>query len=136
MNRRPPIVVTSQDHDHLIRLLETHASRRDADACAALETELERAQVLAPDEVPGDVVTMYSTVRFREADGAAQEIQLVYPHGADPAQGRVSILAPVASALLGLSAGESIDWPFPDGRTRRLHVDAVCHQPAPEGSHA
>ena len=129
MSQRPSIVVTSQDHDRLTRLLETHASRRDADACAALESELERARVVAPGEIPTDVVTMHSTVRFREADGPAQEISLVYPHSADPSLGQVSILAPVASALLGLSAGESIDWPFPDGRTRRLHVDAVCQQP-------
>lgn len=125
MSNRRPIVLTSEDHDNLTRLLETHARRRDAGACAALEGELERARIVAPAEVPSDVVTMNSTVRFRDADGPPQEIHLVYPHGADPARGHVSILAPVASALLGLAVGDSIDWPFPDGRTRRLHVDAV-----------
>lgn len=134
MTTTRPIIVTRRDHDRLTRLLETHASRRDAAAAAALEEELTRARIVEPAEVPSDVVTMHSAVRFcDEAAGTTHEVQLVYPHGADAARGRVSILAPVGSALLGLAAGEAIDWRFPDGRTRRLRVDAVTYQPEAAG---
>lgn len=131
----PPeaIVLSRADHDRLARLLETHASRRDAEARAALEAELARARVVEPAEVPADVVTMHSAVRFVDDSGAESEIHLVYPHAADPARGRVSILAPVASALLGLRVGQAITWPFPDGRARRLRVTAVTWQPEAAG---
>lgn len=134
MNDARPILITRQDHERLTHLLEGYAGKRDAAARAALEEELARARIVEPDEMPPDVVTMNSAVRFRDADaGVEHEIRLVYPHGADPAQGRISILAPVGSALLGLSVGQSIDWPFPDGRTRQLCVEAVPYQPEAAG---
>ena len=134
MSEPRPIVITRLDHERLTRLLETHASRRDAAACAALEEELSRGRVVEAQEVPSDVVTMNSVVRFAPADGGAEEeVRLVYPHDADAAHGRVSILAPLGSALLGLAVGECIDWAFPGGRTRRLRVAAVPYQPEAAG---
>lgn len=128
------IVITRPDHERLTRLLETHASRRDAGACAALEEELSRGRIVEPEDVPADVVTMNSVVRFAAADdGAEEEVRLVYPHDAAAAEGRVSILAPLGSALLGLSVGQCIDWPFPGRRTRRLRVAAVPYQPEAAG---
>ncbi|HLS87061.1 MAG TPA: nucleoside diphosphate kinase regulator [Burkholderiales bacterium] len=91
-----------------------------------LRGELERAIVVSDEAMPSDVVTMYSRVVYvDERTGAEREVVLVYPSQADAAAGRVSVLAPVGTALLGLSAGQSIEWPFPDGSVRRLHVKAV-----------
>jgi regulator of nucleoside diphosphate kinase len=99
-------------------------------ASTTLVTELERAQVVPWELLPHDVVTMNARVLFQdESTGGRREITIVYPQDADASEGRISVLAPVGTALLGLSAGQSIEWPFPDGRTRRLRVIEVLYQP-------
>ena len=84
---------------------------------------------MPPGEVPADVVAMHSHVEYRdEATGAVRWVELVYPHEADIAQGRVSVLTPVGTGLLGLTAGRTILWPTQDGRERRLTVLRVSRQ--------
>jgi len=99
-------------------------------ACAPLRRELERAMVVSSALVPADVATMNSRVRYTdEKDGASRTVSLVYPIEADVAKGKVSVLAPVGTALLGLSEGQSIEWHFPDGSRRRLKLEKVLFQP-------
>lgn len=113
---RPPIQVSETDADRLFLLLE-HAP---ADA-GGLRQELERAQVRA--KVPDTVVAMNSTVEFLDdAHGATRTVQLVYPKEADIAANKVSVLSPVGAGLIGLKAGQSIQWPDRDGRLRALRV--------------
>ncbi|MEO8303053.1 MAG: nucleoside diphosphate kinase regulator [Betaproteobacteria bacterium] len=95
-----------------------------------LRAELERAIVVSPEAMPPDVVTMHSQVRYLdETAGVCRQIQIVYPEDADVGQGKVSVLAPVGAALLGLEVGQAIDWNFPAGETRRLRVEEVLYQP-------
>lgn len=61
--------------------------------------------------------------------GRPRQITLCEPRDADPSQGRISILAPVGTALLGLGVGDSIDWPLPNGRTGTFRIAAVSRQP-------
>jgi regulator of nucleoside diphosphate kinase len=85
--------------------------------------ELARARIVAAGEVDPRTVTMNSSVRLvDEVSGEVQSIELVYPHLADGAAGRISVLAPMGSALLGLSVGQAIDWQVPGGRRLRLKV--------------
>lgn len=129
------IVVTEPDLTRLSQLLRAQP-RRNAPACEALEDELGRADVVASDEIAADVVTMNSRARFVDEDlGEELELTLVYPREADVAHGRVSVLAPVGAALLGLAVGQSIAWPLPHGGTRRLRVSAVLYQPEAAGDH-
>jgi len=131
MARLPRIVLSRFDRDRLERLLEKVGPRADLDA---LREEIERAEVVEPEAMPRDVVTMNSVVRFvDEESGRESEIVLVFPGHADVESRRISVLAPVGSALLGLSVGDSIDWPLPNGRTRRLRVVAVAYQPEAAG---
>jgi regulator of nucleoside diphosphate kinase len=96
---------------------------------ADLEAELERARVVPPGEVPPDVVTMNSVVRLRDlSSGEAEEYELAYPADADFEQNRISVLAPVGTAILGYRAGDVIDWAVPAG-LRRLRVEEVLYQP-------
>lgn len=91
-----------------------------------LADELDRAIVVPMEQLPSDVVTMHA--RFTYADqltGTLREIELVYPDEADPAQGKISVLTPVGSAMIGLRVGQEIAWEFPDGSTRRLRVVSV-----------
>lgn len=99
-------------------------------AYAPLRRELDRAIVVSSAAVPPDIATMNSRLRYTdEKDGATRTVALVYPIEADAAKGKVSVLAPVGTALLGLSEGQSIEWDFPDGSRRRLKLDQVVYQP-------
>jgi regulator of nucleoside diphosphate kinase len=129
----PPIIVSSRDFSRLENLLDSPALRRHP-AALALMHELNRAQVRPPEQIPETVVTMHSRVECEEQlSGERHTLTLVYPHEADVGTGRISILAPVGSALLGLTQGQSIDWTAPDGRPLRLRVTSVHYQPEAQG---
>ena len=131
MNAQPPIIITRVDLQRLERLL--HSLEEYGPGAEALEQELARAQVVGHDEVPAGVVTMNSRVHCREeASGKDYHLTLVYPQDAG-GEGRVSILAPVGSALLGLSVGQHIDWPAPGGKQLKLTLLAVEYQPEAAG---
>ena len=130
----PPITISSNDVQRLEALLES-AQYRDQPGAPALQKELERAHVVAPQQLPDDVVSMNSIAEcVEEGSGRAHELTLVYPRDADAAEGRVSVLAPVGTALLGLKIGQSIDWPAPAG-TLRLRVTAIRYQPEAAGEY-
>ncbi|MBX3689418.1 nucleoside diphosphate kinase regulator [Dokdonella sp.] len=129
----PSITLSSRDFDRLDALLDTPQWQHNATA-QALRAELDRAQVLAPDKIPGNLVTMNSTVTcVEELGGKEHTLTLCYPAEADAAKGRVSVLAPVGAALLGLTVGQTIDWKTPDGQPLRLRVKAVTFQPEAAG---
>jgi len=120
MSASPPIVVSSLDLERIEAMLDAPAYRDQAGAIA-LRDELARADVLAPAQMPNDVVTMNSRVRAVDLDnGDAYDLTLVYPRDADGDAGRVSVLAPVGSAILGLRIGQTMQWPMPGGRTQAM----------------
>ena len=121
----PSIVVSQRDVARLEALLEAPQWRQNP-AANALIGELARAEVREDADMPAGVVGMHSRVEcVDEHGGERHELTLVYPQEADVDAGKVSILAPVGSALLGLSVGQSIDWATPEGRSLRLRVTAV-----------
>lgn len=124
------IILAEQDVTRLRRLVEQYAAGRNAETCEALEAELDRADVVEPARIPPEVATMGSRVRYiDERTGEEREVTLVYPFQADVSEGRVSVLAPVGAALLGLAVGQSIEWPMPGGATKRLRLTQVLYQP-------
>lgn len=91
-----------------------------------LTDELDRAIVVQTEHVPADVVSMHTRCTYIDQSiGIQREIELVYPDEADPATGKISVLTPVGSALIGLREGQEIAWDFPDGSMRRLKVARV-----------
>lgn len=125
----PSIIVSSHDMDRLEAMLESPATSQTPGALALVQ-ELNRATVVAPDQVPAGTVMMHSRVECEdELQNEKHVLTLVYPREADVEQGKVSILAPVGTALLGLSVGQTMDWDAPGGRKLRLRVTAVHHQP-------
>jgi regulator of nucleoside diphosphate kinase len=100
-----------------------------------LAGELDDSHVVDSKDIPHDVVTMNSKVKFRDLD--TQEIcvyNLVYPHFANPTQNKLSILAPVGTALLGYRVGDSVEWPVPAGK-RRIRIEEVLYQPEAAGEY-
>jgi regulator of nucleoside diphosphate kinase len=133
MSTKPKIILSSLDADRLAKLLDSLPDRqfpgRDE-----LEAELARAEVVPPQQVPPTVVTMNSTVRFSIQSSSKEFfLTLVYPQDVDPRGGTISVLAPVGSALLGLSKGDEIEWPSPGGRTLRVRIEDVLYQPERAG---
>lgn len=122
---RDGLVVSREDYQRLNDLIERYQSGRLADAAADLEDELARATVLEPQSIPPDIVRMGSKVSFRFADtNESREVTLVYPGEASVDEGRISILAPIGTALIGLRVGQRISWSTPEG-ARIIEVLAV-----------
>lgn len=133
MNSTPTITITRLDLQRLERLLDS--LDEFGPGAKALQAELDRAEVVGHDEVPAGVVTMNSRVHCREeSSGKDYHLTLVYPQDAG-GDGKVSILAPVGSALLGLSVGQHIDWPVPGGKQLKLTLLEVEYQPEAAGDY-
>ncbi len=129
---KPAITLSRIDLERIEALLE-RAPEAETANLGALRAELDRAEVVEPSAIPPNIVTMNSTVTFEdESDASKLTLTLVYPAAAG-APGTVSIMAPVGSALLGLTKGQTIDWPTPDGRRRRLRVLEISFQPEAAG---
>lgn len=111
MKSRPEIVLSSLDSERLYSLIDS-LPKNSVPGIEELEEELGRAKVVEPKEIPASIVTMNSTVRFFvESTKKEFELTLVYPKNVDSNGKTISILAPVGSALLGLSIGDQIEWP-------------------------
>ncbi len=135
MNDKPRIVISSLDAERLERLLES-LPKNAFPGRADLESELQRAEVVDPKDVPPNVVTMNSTVRFRIESSAEEfSLTLVYPKDVDAKGGTISVLAPVGSALLGLSQGDEIEWPGPGGKLLKVRIVEVSYQPERAGEY-
>lgn len=119
----PQIVVGISEHRQLL-VLAMAGRGHTADDADGLLYELERAEVVTDQAVPSDAVRMGSTVRYR-SNGVERLVQLVFPKDADIAHGRISVLTPVGTALLGLRVGQSITWLTRDGRNQMLTVLGV-----------
>lgn len=123
----PAITVSTIDFERIEQLIEAPAVRQQP-ALEGLRRELARARIVEAAELPADTVGMNSSVRLvDESSGEEHHVELVYPPHADGSAGRISILAPMGSALLGLSTGQSIDWQVPGGRKLQLKVLSVSH---------
>jgi regulator of nucleoside diphosphate kinase len=133
MSSTPAIIITRLDLQRLEHMLD--ALDNYGPAAEALQDELARADVVGHDEVPAGVVTMNSRVHCRElSSGKDHHLTLVYPHEAGP-EGNVSVLAPVGTALLGLSVGQHINWSLANGKVLNLELLAVEYQPEAAGEY-
>lgn len=113
MARKPQLILSSLDLDRIEALLAAIPSSAFAGK-AELQAELDRADVLPPEQMPPNVVTMNSTVQFSIVEtGKELRLTLVYPRDLDGSADKVSIFAPVGSALLGLSVGDELAGPAP-----------------------
>ncbi|MDO9310419.1 MAG: nucleoside diphosphate kinase regulator [Nitrosomonas sp.] len=135
MTTKPKIIISSLDTIRLEKLLEAFPDSAFPGK-DDLEAELARAEVVDPEKIPSTVVTMNSTVRF-SIESTSQEfyLTLVYPKDVDAKGGTISILAPVGSALLGLSQGDEIEWPKPGGGMLQVRIEEVTYQPERSGEY-
>jgi len=96
--------------------------------------ELDGAQIVPEDEIPSDVVTINSTVSLRDlGTNKVETYTLVYPGRADIANHKLSVFAPIGTAILGYRVGDTFRWRVPDG-WRNLKVEKVIYQPERDGA--
>lgn len=137
---RPPvrtIIIAEEDRARLTALIHRAIDRpgEPTEYLAALAGELRRAHVVPRSQLPRDAVAMHSTVRLRDLEtGEEETYTLVYPHEADIEENRLSVLAPVGTALLGYRVGDVVEWPVPAGVTR-FRVEAVQPPARPAPAH-
>lgn len=121
----PPLLLSDVDHQRLVSLLDTEVAERQEQAADVLRNELDRAQIVAEDRVPSDVVTMGSRVLYADSFGTRAEVELVFPWDASTDGRRVSVLSPLGASLIGLREGARFDWLSANGRVRRITVLSV-----------
>jgi regulator of nucleoside diphosphate kinase len=123
-HRKPSIIMSRDDQARLTRLADSVAAA-NPELADDLFGELERARIVAKIERHPDVVRMGSTLRFTTDSGEERRVTLVFPADADITEGKISILTPIGIALIGLAAGQSMEWTARDGRLHRLTVESV-----------
>lgn len=120
MKNDDAILLTKKDY---LRIRH-YINQEDSEDLEMLEIEIERAQLIEDEaKIPSDLVTMNSVVKFKTIqDQKESSYELVYPHEANSSQGKISVLAPLGSALIGLRKNQTIDWKFPDGKTKTIII--------------
>ena len=129
--KKLPIIMNAADHEELSCALAAagRMNERARAEISGLRSELDRAEIVAPDEVPSDVITMNSRAELVDLDtNERMEFTLVFPPQADIEEGKISILAPLGTAMLGYRVGDEFEWAVPYGY-RRLRVTGIEFQP-------
>lgn len=131
------IYITELDYNRLSGLIDRTRERNgdDREYLNKLETELDRAEIVDPKNIPADVITMRSKVRLKDlVSGESNTYSLVFPTEANFAEGKISVLAPIGTAILGYKRGDTIEWPVPAG-LRKLKIEEILYQPESAGDH-
>jgi regulator of nucleoside diphosphate kinase len=119
----------------LIKFAEERWDKRVVQHLEGLDEELDRAEIVKPEEIPIDVITMNSTVRLRDLDSGEEVVYtVVFPAKADSTNGKISILAPLGTAVLGYRVGDTVEWKVPAG-LKRLRVEGIVYQPEAAGDY-
>lgn len=133
------IYITETDRRRLEKLIEKAGDEESANANSEylrrLEQELEQAVTVASKDVPRDLITMRSRVRLSDLNTGERVVYtLVFPSEANFDRGKISVLAPIGTAMLGYREGDVIEWQVPSG-LRRLKVEEILYQPEAEGDY-
>jgi regulator of nucleoside diphosphate kinase len=131
MNDENDIIVTTRDHAELSSVIAVtgKVSHRVKWELRLLENELKRARIVAPEEVPPDVITINTRAEFLDLEtGERLEFTVVLPIDANINDGKISVLAPLGTAMLGYRVGDEFVWHVPHG-LRRLKVIKLHFQP-------
>jgi len=113
------ILMTERDYLRIKHIL----SFQNSDEFENLELELDRAKIIDEASVPSGLVQMNTKFKFEVVtEKKEMTITIVYPEDANFAEGKISVLAPLGSALIGLQIGQEINWMFPDGKLKKLKI--------------
>ncbi len=130
MEENTNLIMTEMDYQKLLGLVR-HSNSAISEM---LEEELSRASIVPVGSLPADVVSMNSKIKFVDLEtGKESVVTLVFPHEASVDENKISVMTPVGAALIGLRVGQTIDWTFPNGKTKEIKVVEVIYQPEAAG---
>jgi regulator of nucleoside diphosphate kinase len=132
---QPKIFVMTKDAEKLRELIRKayHSDYRSSDYLKKLAEEIEKASVVQSNQIPSDVITLNSTARLVDQKTDEEMLYtLVFPEDTDISQGKISILAPIGTAMLGYKVGDTFEWDTPGG-TRIIRVKEILYQPEASG---
>ena len=135
MGNRRQIIITKDDHERLEEMFASELANAFSDKpyLQSLRGELDIAKIVSAEKVPPNVVTMNSTVRLRQIRSKELETYtLVYPESADIAKGKLSVLAPIGTAILGYRVGDRVEWKVPSGIIC-FTIEELVFQPERDG---
>ncbi|MFZ7103781.1 MAG: nucleoside diphosphate kinase regulator [Peptococcaceae bacterium] len=130
------IAITIKDRERILQLIEKErefGTGRNQEYLKDLEQELKRANIVSSENIPHDSITMNSRILLKDLDlGEETVYTLVYPEDADVAENKISVLAPIGTAILGFREGDIIDWKVPGGIVK-IRVEKIIYQPEANG---
>ena len=132
-----PIQINEFDLERLKMLLfeARYNQYRKSQYLEKLQMEIDWANVVSPKDIPGDDITMSSTVSLVDFETGEEEVYtLVIPEDADLGQRKISVLAPIGTAMLGYDVGDVFKWDVPAGK-RNLRVEKIIYQPEAPGDY-
>jgi transcription elongation factor GreA len=123
-NDRPAVIkaiAEAREHGDLSENAEYHAARDRQSfiegRIAEIEDKISRAEVIDVKKLSGKKVQFGATVTIADEETDEETTyQIVGEHEADIADGRLSIAAPIARALIGKSVGDSVEVVTPRGQ--------------------
>jgi regulator of nucleoside diphosphate kinase len=132
------IYITEFDSRRLLELINVageFGDKRTLQYLDELSDELDQADLVRPEEIPNDVITMNSTFRLQDLDKGEEAVySLVFPADADSLRGKISVLAPIGTAVLGYRVGDTVEWDVPAG-LKRFTVKEIVYQPEAAGDY-
>jgi regulator of nucleoside diphosphate kinase len=132
------IIITLLDRERILKLINQEkefGKAKNKEYLKSLEQELNRATILPSERIPADVVTMNSRILLEDLDaGEKMEYTLVYPKDSELLENKISVLAPIGTAILGYQEGDIIDWKVPSGIIR-LKIERILYQPEAAGNY-
>lgn len=129
------ILLTRNDFQRIYNCLRDAKDNRSIDSNQAtkLLKELQRAEKVESTEIPSTVVTMNSLVKiYVSSTKKSLELKLVYPKDANIQNNQISILSPLAMAIIGQKKGDVVEWDMPNGKTT-ITIEEILYQPEASG---
>ncbi|EMY60885.1 nucleoside diphosphate kinase regulator [Leptospira terpstrae] len=136
MNTKNKICLTHFDYDRLKLLISNHTKRNKVETNVKdLLGEIERAQKVDSRIIPPNYVTMNSVIEVKNLEELEfQEFRLVFPEDANTQENKISVLAPIGTAILGYKIGDVIQWKFPGGQNQ-FQITNIKYQPEANGDY-
>ena len=114
-----PVIITRTDYEILNSYVKNlHGMQvNERENFSKLSGELKKAQIVEDDSMPADIVRLGSTVVIKDlVTRRDMTVTIVLPSKADIKQKKVSVLAPIGTALIGFRKGQTVSWNVPSGK--------------------
>lgn len=136
MNTKDKICITKYDYTRLKSMIQEYTKTNKLDTnIKDLLGEIERAQKVDSDTIPSNYVTMNSIFELKKMEELDfQQFRLVFPEDADIDNDKISVLAPIGTAVLGYKVGDIIKWKVPDGENL-FQITNILYQPEANGDY-